>query len=218
MKPLSPTLTPRDDGPSPDGRFICRWCGCEHRPVALAPRERALCSRCGGTLAKGARHGLDTPLALAVSGLILAVPSVLLPLVTAAKLGNEHDALLATGVLALWRHGYHALGVWVCLCGTIAPLLLLGTLTAVLFPARFRHPLAPGLLSALAHHLERWSMPEVHVLAVLVAFAKLGSVVTLTPGRGLWCYAAMTVLIVAAWRSFDLEVAAPIRRHGARLP
>ncbi|HWA88342.1 MAG TPA: paraquat-inducible protein A [Opitutus sp.] len=218
MKSPPPTLTSCHDGATVDGRFICRWCGCEHRPIPLAPRERALCSRCGATLAKGARGGLDTPLALVVAGLVLAVPSILLPLVTASKLGNERDALLDTGVGALWGHGYHALAVWVCVCGTIAPLLLLGTLAVVLLPARLGRPLAPRVLSALAHQLARWAMPEVYVLAVLVAFAKLGSVVTLEPGRGLWCYAAMTILIVAAWRSFDLEIAAPIRRHGARLP
>lgn len=216
MKHPPPTLTHDAEGEPFDGRFICRWCGFEHRPIRLAPRERALCSRCGGTLAKGTRGGLDAPLAFVVTGLILAIPSVILPLVTASKLGNERDALLVSGVVALWTHGFHLLAIWVCICGTVAPLLLLGTLAAVLLPARLGRPLAPGLLTGLAHEIARWAMPEVHILAVLVAFAKLGTIVNLAPGRGIWCYAAMTVLIVIAWRSFDLQVAAPIRRHGVR--
>jgi len=44
------------------------------------------------------------------------------------------------------------------------------TLTGLLLPPRFgREPLHPQLLSQAAHALGHWAMPEVQVLAVLVA-------------------------------------------------
>jgi len=48
-------------------------------------------------------------------------------------------------------------------------------------------------------------MPEVQVLAVLVAIAKLGSLITIRTGPGFWCYGAMSVALLIAFRSFDLE-------------
>jgi paraquat-inducible protein A len=45
-------------------------------------------------------------------------------------------------------------------------------------------------------------MPEVQVLAVLVAVVKIGSVVHIAIGPGLWCYAGMSMAILLALRSF----------------
>src|SRR5581483_7127396 len=105
-----------------------------------------------------------------------------------AKLHNAHAGGVITGARALWEDNMRLLAVWVALCGAIAPALLLGCLAALAAPARVREEI-PGVrwLWRAAHALEHWSMPEVHVLAVLVAFTKLGALVDVHVGLGLWC-------------------------------
>jgi paraquat-inducible protein A len=196
---------------------MCPLCGYEHRPIRLAPGERALCLRCDTVLARGARIGRDATLVFALTGLILAVPALLLPFVTAAKLGQERGGLLFTGVEGLWDNGMRLLAIWVLLCGAIVPIALLGILTGVLLPARLGwSQKASGILSHTAHALGYWAMPEVQVLAVLVALMKLGTLVNITIGAGFWCYAAMSFALLLAWRSFVLT--SPILPTGIPLP
>jgi paraquat-inducible protein A len=186
------------------GHVSCPLCGRLHHPVALKRGERALCARCGTTLDRR-RGGHDAALAFTLTALILAVPAVELPLVVVRKFGAEHASYVWTGIRSLWQDGMPLLSVWVALCGVVVPLTLLTTLVMLIL-ARSRGPYrrAARVWARTAHALQHWSMPEVQVLAVLVAFVKIGALVQVHPGLGLWFYAAMTVAMLLAWRSTEL--------------
>jgi paraquat-inducible protein A len=190
--------------------LTCRLCGHEHQPITLAPGDRAYCVRCGTVLASRSRLGPDVAIAFTVTGLILALPAMLLPFITASKLGRSRPGLLFTGVEGLWDHHMPLLAIWVCLCGAVVPLALLATLAGLLVPERLgQPPLQSRLLWSTAHALGHWAMPEVQVLAVLVALMKLGTLINVTIGAGFWCYAAMSCALLFAWHSFELSVLAP---------
>lgn len=188
--------------------LTCPLCGQEHQPIPLEPGSRALCVRCDTVLARGARLGPDATLGFTLTGLFLAVPAFFLPFITAGKFGQEQGGLLLTGVHGLWDNGMPLLGLWVLLCGAVVPVLLLAILAGGLLRARFgwsRHP--SDLLARAARAMSYWAIPEVQVLAVLVALTKLGSVVNVTIGAGFWCYAGMSMSLLLAWRSLLLRPA-----------
>jgi len=134
------------------------------------------------------------------------LPSILLPFVTVSKLGSEHTSSLFTGVRVLWGDGLHLLAVWVLLCGGLAPIFLLLSLSGLLVPQRLGWKLVEAQrLSWAARAVAHWAIPEVQVLAVLVALAKLGHVVQVRMGPGFWCYAALAVMTMLAWRDFELN-------------
>ncbi len=198
----------------PDAPLACPLCGKDHRRVPLAPGETARCTRCDGVLARGTRGG-EIPLVLCVTGLILAMPACFLPFISAGKLGAERVSTLFTGVGTLWGHGMRALAVLVLLCGALLPILLLCALCVLQAPPRLTRWIAStDLLARAARALELGAIPEVQVLAVLVALMKLGSLVDVTIGPGFWFYCAMSVCLLAAQRSFDhgaLSARRPVR-------
>ncbi len=185
---------------SASATLVCSGCGTVHRAVSLGRTQRAHCTRCDRPLARRGRGGDGAALAFTVAGLIFAIPAITLPLVTVSRFGNHRDALFFSGVSALWRNGMELLAVWVAICGCLAPICLLSAVAALHGPVRWRE--APALRH-FAHMLEAWAMPEVQVLAMLVALVKLGSLVKVTIEAGAWCYAAMSLCTLLAWRSAE---------------
>jgi len=198
--------SPDANGDSHYQYLVCRECGHEHRRVLLTSGETALCVRCNSVLAKKGWFGQDATLAFTVTGLLLILPATLLPFVTVSKLGSEHTSLIFTGVSVLWSDRLHLLAVWVMICGGLAPIFLLLCLTSLLVPPRLGwKPIEAQRLRWVARAVAHWALPEVQVLAVLVALAKLGHVVQVRMGPGFWCYAALAVTTMLAWRDFELN-------------
>ncbi|HEX2862661.1 MAG TPA: paraquat-inducible protein A [Lacunisphaera sp.] len=163
----------------------------------------------------------DIPLACAVAALLLYLAALCLPLATAARFGESRTGYLLSGIIQLWRDGDWHLALLVLGCGVVAPLLMLAALGVLLFSARNQRP-RPALRGwlRLAVRLEQWSMPEVQVLGIFVAFTKLSVLVTTRLEAGLWCYGAAAFFTLLAWRKFDAAAVAaalfPARPEAAR--
>jgi paraquat-inducible protein A len=192
-------------------RLTCYLCGQEHRPVRLAPGEKAVCVRCDAVLAKGSRFGPDTALAFSLTGLALSIPAIFLPFITAGKLGDLRISHLLTGVGSLWDRQMHGTGILILVCGCLLPVALLAALAVLHAPARmgFREKADFGTLLSGARVLEHWAIPEVQVLAILVALMKLGSLVDVSIGPGFWCYCGMAFSLLVAEHSFDFDTTSP---------
>lgn len=188
----------------PKTRLFCNLCGQAHQPVPLKPGEEALCARCGAVLAQGSRLGRPAALAFAITGLIFAPPAALLTFVSAGKLGATRHSLLFTGVGSLWEGGMRSLAVLVLLLGGLIPFALLVTLASIHWPIRLSRKTPNSRIRfQVARLLGHWAIPEVQVLAVLVAFMKLRSVVDIKIGPGFWCYSAMALSLLVAQRSVN---------------
>ncbi len=161
--------------------------------------------RCGATLVKRSWFGRDTTLPFVLAGLALSLPAALSSFVTLGKFGLDYTSHLVDVAGGYWRYGLQLLAAWVWFCGVLAPFGLLLVLLAARLGERAGFTIWPAALARLAERLEFWAMPEVQVLGVLVAFFKLGDVVDVSVGPGLWCYSAGAVFMLLAWRQHSLR-------------
>jgi paraquat-inducible protein A len=186
----------------PAPHLTCPLCVQEHAPVRLHWTQRARCVRCGAAIAAPGLLGRQAAPAFAVAGALLIVPAVLLPFATVSRIGPPRATVVFDGALALWQHGMPWMAGWVALCGTIVPALLLLALVATSWSTRRgAKPRSGGAGPTAVRVLQTWAMPEVQVLAVLVAFVRIEQLADVELGPGFWCYAAMSVALVIAWRT-----------------
>lgn len=192
--------------PPDDNSLPCPLCGQPHVARVLKRGQRAVCVRCGTTMTERGWLSPEAALAFALSGLALTLPAMLLPFVTLQQFGHVRTTFLTVGFSGFWAHGFSALGAWVLFCGTLAPIGLLVLLIALLGThGREKFSKWNHRLRVAADAVEYWAMPEVQVLGVMVAFFKLGAIVTLTVGPGLWCYGAASLCMLVAWRLFSFR-------------
>jgi paraquat-inducible protein A len=182
----------------------CRGCGLMQRVPALAPGVAAFCGRCGTTIHQARRHPLEHSLALTIAALVLLGVMCLATLMSVETAGISHQAGLFSGPEELVRRGMTALAVVVVFVTAGAPFgKLFGTLYVLLGLRLARPPRHLRRVFVLVERLTPWSMIEVFVFGVLVAYVKLGDLVTINLGTGVFALFALTFVMTWADGALD---------------
>ena len=177
----------------------CRDCGQFQLVPALPPAASANCLRCDAVLRHTQRDPLRTQFSLNLTALLLlliAVPSVLMLVSTA---GQVHTADMFSGPVGLDQHGMWELAV-VVLFTTVAAPAAQDQLHALCAdrPAAARPPRHMRTVFAWVERLRPWSMIEVYLLGVFVAYVKLQAIVFIQIGVALYALGALLLTMVAA--------------------
>jgi paraquat-inducible protein A len=186
-------------GATPPRLHECRDCGQRQIVPALRPGALVSCRRCDRVLRRTRRDPIDVPLALYVGALMLLLISCGMTMLSVSRAGLSHDADLFSGPLGLTEHGMWPLAALVLFTTIGAPLAkVLGNIYVL---AGVRMPDPPRHLRAVYAgmvHLSHWSMIEVYLLGVFVAYTKLGALVRIDVGVGLYALGALLLTMVAA--------------------
>jgi paraquat-inducible protein A len=182
----------------------CQSCGLLQAVPALVPGISAHCSRCGTRLHRARRHPLEHSLALTIAALVLLGVMCTTTLMSVETAGITLHADLLSGPAELIDRGMTALAVVVVFVTLVAPFgKLLGTLYVLVGLRMARPPRHLRRVFVLVERLTPWSMIEVFVFGVLVAYVKLGDLVTITLGTGV--FALFTLTFVMTWADGALD-------------
>jgi len=171
----------------------------------LGPGERAVCSRCHATIARGhaafARSNQRTA-AATLAALVLFVPAVTLPMLEVERLGHRYSSSLLGGTWDLLQHGSWFVGSIVLVFSLLLPLLKLLVLLELSWLARTpRHRRARAY--RWIESLGRWSMLDVLLLALMVMLVKVGDLVEFRLGPAAFAFVLCVAMTMVASMSFD---------------
>jgi paraquat-inducible protein A len=196
-----------ETGPAPPGEIKeCSGCGLFQTIPPLRRGMTARCVRCPTTLSRHAAHSLDHSIALTVGALVLLLIMCSTTLMNVQTAGISHRAGLLSGPFELVQRGMSGLAVVVLFVTLIAPF---GRLVATLYVLiRIREENPPRHVRRvfrLAEQLRPWSMIEVFVFGVFVAYVKLGDVVRIGFNDGIFALLGLTFVVIWADSGLDHE-------------
>jgi len=139
-------------------RTECADCGLSQSLPNIAVGEVAQCMQCGKVLKRRSRGGIDVPLTLALTSLLLLIPANAAPLMSVAEHGAQRQNWLSTGVAMLWSSGFESLAILVAAFTIVFPLVYLALLVTVLGSIRFGGPPRLGRLFRWTEYLRPWMM------------------------------------------------------------
>ncbi len=140
---------------------------------------------------------------LAGAALVLYPFAVTLPILYVSRFGQDHASGVIMVALDLFDRGDVLVGSIVLACSVIIPLFKLLALLAL---GLAQNGLGHGTRAWMHRVVEwtgRWSMVDVLLVAVLLATLKLGDLVEVTPGAGLYAFTACVVLSLIAAACVD---------------
>ena len=177
----------------------CRDCGLFQLMPAMTPGASAHCLRCNALLRRTRRDSLGKALALNLASLILLLISATTTMMIVSTAGIFRQADLFSGPAGLEKNGVWELSVVVLFTTVAAPLLKLLSMVYVLAGLQLASP--PRHLRRVFAWVERlrpWSMIEVYLLGVAVAYVKLAGMVHIDIGPALYALIALMLAMVAA--------------------
>lgn len=144
--------------------------------------------------------------AFALSALLLYPLGILLPVVALERFGHRQETSILGGISELLGSGHVILGIIVLVCSIFLPLFKLAGLLVL---SSETIPLGSRGRDLVWRFLEitgRWGMLDVLLVAALVAAVKLGDLVSIESGSGLYAFAGTVFLSLLASASWDPSI------------
>ncbi|WP_394250856.1 PqiA/YebS family transporter subunit [Vibrio profundi] len=200
---------------------LCQGCELPVDIVEVPKGKSASCPRCGTQLYRGGSPSLSGNLAIAVTCLLLFIPSHFFDFISIRLIGVMIPATLPSGMLTLIDEGFTLLALLILFCSSIAPFLVCSSVLVAHFSLAHRlfAPFRYSLI--LIQDLKHWMMLDVFLVSIAVSCFKLQdySDIFVGPGLiGLLLLQLFSVLLVSrisvrryweAWKaesSYDFEI------------
>jgi paraquat-inducible protein A len=184
--------------------FGCLNCGALQRLPYASHAGAIRCVACGSVLERTIWRSPAAALACACAGLLLLLPANFGMFVSTSVLGASRDSRLVSGALAMQNDGWPLLAALIFLFVVVAPFAQFGLLSAVL--GALQGGLRPqwlGRMFRYADRLETWSMPDVFLLGLAVAYARLKASIDVQLGVGALAFIGVGLLSLLIRATLD---------------
>lgn len=187
--------------------MCCKTCGLVQRMEELQAGSRALCARCNFEIHRRIPGSVSRSLALAIGAAILYTPANIYPIVSVDYWGMHQTTTIFQGVHGLFKSGSYLIGALIFCTSILTPAMKIIGLILINATVRWgRWAKFRTWVYRIIRLVDPWNMLEVTMLAIMVALAEVGKIATVHPGAGVFSFAAVVVLTIAATLAFDPRV------------
>ncbi|MCG9661613.1 Inner membrane protein YebS [Vibrio mediterranei] len=199
-----------------------RLCQCCELPVDIVDLKKgysADCPRCGTQLYRSESYSIGGNLALAITCLLLFVPSHYFDFITIRLVGMMIEGTLMEGVFALIKEGYPGLALLTLFCHTIAPLAMCATVLTAHVALKYRWFNMLKISLNILSHSKHWVMLDVFLISVAISCFKLQDYSDIYVGNALYSLVILQVLTIVLvnrvstrryWESWQAESSLPV--------
>jgi paraquat-inducible protein A len=186
------------------GLTACHACDLLIEKHHILPGSKAACPRCRTSIYEPKADTVNKTLAVVITGLILFVPAISLPILTMTILGKTSVNTLVEGVIGMYLEGFYLVSFMVLALSIVVPFLKLFLLLIVLLKVKlhFCSKYLPGLFRFFGR-LDSWDTVAVYMLAILVAVVKLVDLAKIHAGAGLYCFVGLLLANTLASTMLD---------------
>ncbi|HWG76195.1 MAG TPA: paraquat-inducible protein A [Steroidobacteraceae bacterium] len=185
--------------------IACPDCGTLQQLPRLRRGDVATCGRCEARLERVWARSINVALACSLATFILLFPANLTSLLEVRFAGLVLDIRLGSGVLALIGKGWILLALMIAVTAVLLPFIRYALLTAALGAVQLGLGKTwRGPVFRWAILLDRWSMPEVFLIAAIIGYARIeaqASIVYVGPGG--YCLLAASALAMLSRALLD---------------
>ncbi len=169
--------------------IVCPDCDLLLEPVEVRPGQKLVCPRCNCTLRAPVANSVEKTLALSLTGLIMFLPGIFLPLLSLDIIGLESSGSIFSSATALVETGYVFTGVAVFLTSILIPAIKLCILFLVSFQILAgRSDRSTIFMFRTYKFLDEWGMLEVYMIGILVTIIKLLHMAKIQYDAGFYCF------------------------------
>lgn len=211
---MNPPPTLHAHASKPSSIRLCDGCELPVDLIAVERGKSAYCPRCNTKLYRGGTPSLSGNLAIAITCLLLFIPSHFFDFISIRLFGVLIPATLPAGVFTLFQEGFVMLSILIIFCSSIAPLVVCSSVVSAHLALKYHNFKLLKKSLALVQHLRPWVMIDVFLVSIAISCFKLQdySDIMVGPGLiGLLLLQVSTVLLVTRvsvrryWEVFEPE-------------
>ncbi|HAS6349392.1 paraquat-inducible protein A [Vibrio sp. IRLE0018] len=183
----SPTPQPAPDQHSTriENVRLCQGCELPVDVISVRKGRSAFCPRCGTQLYRGGNPSLSGNLAIAITCLMLFIPSHFFNFISIRLFGVMIPATLPSGMLTLMDEGFVALSLLIMFCSSLAPLLVCSSVVLAHVALKYKWFNAFKHSLNIVQNLKHWMMLDVFLVSIAISCFKLQDYSDIFVGPGL---------------------------------
>ena len=182
----------------------CPRCDALFPVPPLGVKQVAVCSRCGCKVSEIKKNSIDRTIAISMTGLVLFIPGISMPMVGATLVGQYAQVSLLDCLMMLLQKGFFIVALGLFLFTMAIPLIRLATAFYICWSVKHdRIKPSHRRFFRSYHFLNSWAMLHVFFLGISVALYKLAEYADISLNIGIGMFAGLLLCTIFIHLTLD---------------